>query len=66
MNIKAAIRLYGDGKIDGSQRVYIMDGKLVSQEEMFTGSTWAWSEVCSQFLGDFSTLKSDLKYVFDF
>lgn len=46
VNIKATIQFYKDKKIDGSQRVYIMDGELVSREEMFKGSTWAWGEVC--------------------
>src|SRR5947208_6018630 len=29
INIKAVIQLYEDGKIDGSERVCIMDGKVV-------------------------------------
>ncbi|KAI9766914.1 MAG: hypothetical protein M1840_006211 [Geoglossum simile] len=32
INIKAAITLYEDGKLDGLQQVYIMDGKVVSWE----------------------------------
>ena len=44
INIKAAIKLYEDGKIDGVEQVYIMDGKVVSREEMFRRSSWSWSE----------------------
>jgi hypothetical protein len=44
INIKAAIKLYEDGKIDGVEQVFIMDGKVVSKEEMFRGSSWSWSE----------------------
>ena len=46
-NIKAAIKLYEDGKIDGLQQVHIMEGKIVTEEEMFKGSAWAWGEVYS-------------------
>jgi hypothetical protein len=46
-NIKAAIKFYEDGKIDGLQQVYIMEGKVVTEEEMFKGDAWAWSEVHS-------------------
>jgi hypothetical protein len=34
-NIKAAIKLYGDGKIDGVKQVFIKDGKLVPEEEIY-------------------------------
>jgi len=37
INIKAAIKLYEEGKIDGMQQVYIKDGKLVPREEIFKG-----------------------------
>jgi O-phosphoseryl-tRNA(Cys) synthetase len=33
-NIKAVIKLYEDGKIDGSQHVYIIEGKIVTREEV--------------------------------
>ena len=46
-NIKAAIKLYEDGKIDGLQQVHIMEGKVVTEEEMFKASAWAWGEVHS-------------------
>jgi hypothetical protein len=47
VNIKAAIELSEDGKIDGWQQVHIMEGKVVTKEEMFKGSAWAWGEVHS-------------------
>src|SRR5271168_3335198 len=34
-NIKAAIKLYEDEKIDGVEQVFIKDGKLVPEEETF-------------------------------
>lgn len=37
VNIKAAIRLYEEGKIDGTQSVYLSDGKIVSREEALKG-----------------------------
>jgi hypothetical protein len=43
-NIKAAIKLYEDGKIDGVEQVFIKDGKIVPREEIFRGSPWAWCE----------------------
>jgi hypothetical protein len=44
VNIKATIKLYEDGKIDGIEQVFIMDGKVVSWEDMFKGTSWTWSE----------------------
>ena len=35
INIKAAIRLYEDGEIDGMKQVYIKNGKIVPREEIF-------------------------------
>jgi hypothetical protein len=43
-NIKAAIKLYEDEKIDGVEEVFIMDGKVVPEKEIWTGKTWSWSE----------------------
>jgi hypothetical protein len=43
VNIKAAIQLYEDGKIDGLESVCIMEGKVVTKEEMFKGTAWAWA-----------------------
>jgi hypothetical protein len=34
-NIKAAIKLYEDEKIDGLEQIFIMDGKIVSKRETF-------------------------------
>jgi len=54
-NIKAAIQLYEDGKIDGSGVVCIMKGKVVTEQEMFEGTTWAWvEETCCQFAEKFA------------
>jgi hypothetical protein len=44
INIKAAIKLYEDGKIDGVERVFIMDGKVVPEEKIFKGPSCSWSE----------------------
>jgi hypothetical protein len=43
-NIKAAIKLYEEGKIDGVEQVFIMDGKVVPKKEIFTRKGWSWSE----------------------
>jgi hypothetical protein len=50
LNIRAAIKLYEDGKLDGLGRVCIMEGKVVSMDEMFKGTAWAWIEVRFKFL----------------
>jgi hypothetical protein len=44
INIKAAIKLYEDGKIDGVEHVYIKDGMVVPREEIFKGPSCSWSE----------------------
>jgi hypothetical protein len=43
-NIKAAIKLYEDGKIDGVEQVFIKDGKLVPKAEIYKGGAWCWNE----------------------
>jgi hypothetical protein len=43
-NIKAAIKLYEDGKIDGVVQDFIKDGKLVPEQETFKGGAWYWNE----------------------
>jgi hypothetical protein len=49
-NIKAAIKLYEDGKIDGVEQVFIKDGKLVPKKEIFKGGAWCWNEgICHQY-----------------
>jgi hypothetical protein len=56
ISIKAAIKLYEDEKIDGLQQVDIMEGKVVTQEEVFKGHAWAWGKVHSfKFLPSIST-----------
>ncbi|KAI9864845.1 MAG: hypothetical protein M1813_002615 [Trichoglossum hirsutum] len=44
INIKAAITLYEDGKLDGLQRVYITSGKVVTREVANNAMTWVWAE----------------------
>jgi hypothetical protein len=53
-NIRAAIKLYEDGKIDGVERVYIVGGEVVSREEAYSRIkrqdphkeiAWTWIEV---------------------
>ena len=44
INIKAVIKLYEDGKIDGVEQVYIKDGKIVPKKEIFKGGSWSWNE----------------------
>ena len=43
-NIKAIIKLYEEGKIDGMQQVFIKDGKIVSREESYKGPSPSTSE----------------------
>lgn len=38
-NIKAAIKLYQDGKIDGIEEVIIKDGKIISWEDILKSGT---------------------------
>jgi hypothetical protein len=48
VNIKAVIQLYEDGIIDGSEEVWVMEGKVVTEEETLKGGhAWAWLEVHS-------------------
>lgn len=48
-NIKLAIKLYEDGSIDGTQVVYIVDGKVADEEQAFKAPARAWVEVCPFF-----------------
>ena len=43
INIKAIIKLYEDGEIDGIKEVFVKDGKVVSREEVFKGG-WSLRE----------------------
>lgn len=46
LNIRTAIQLYEEGKIDGVQHVYIREGKIVTLEDIHcnTGKGWTWVE----------------------
>ena len=44
INIKTAIKLYEEGKIDGVKQVHIMNGEMVSEEKIFKGPSCSWSE----------------------
>jgi hypothetical protein len=44
INIKAAIKLYEYGKIDGVQPVSIVNGKVVPRDKIFKGPFCSWSE----------------------
>jgi hypothetical protein len=44
INIKAAIKLYEDGKIDGVEQVYIMEGNIVPKKQIYKGPSCSWSE----------------------
>jgi len=44
INIKAVIKLYEEGKINGEGIVFIMNGKVVDEKETFKGPYCAWSE----------------------
>lgn len=48
-NIELAIKLYEEGTIDGTQTVYIVDGKVVDEEQIFKAPARAWVEVCPFF-----------------
>ncbi|KIX06627.1 uncharacterized protein Z518_04603 [Rhinocladiella mackenziei CBS 650.93] len=44
VNIKAAIKLYEEGKIDGEKKVFIMNGKIIDKKEILKGPDCSWSE----------------------
>ena len=44
VNIKAIIKLYEDGKIDGINEVSVLDGKIISREERSKGPLCSWTE----------------------
>jgi len=49
INIKAVIKLYEEGEIDGIQEVFIKDGKIVPEEETFKGPSPSFiEEICYQ------------------
>jgi hypothetical protein len=43
-NIRAAIKLYERGQIDGTEQVFIKDGKIVTKKEIFEGPPCSWIE----------------------
>lgn len=43
-NILAVIKLYQDGKLDGSQHAYVIDGQLVTEEQFYKRKTWGVQE----------------------
>jgi len=43
VNIRDAIQLYRDGKFDWSENICIMEGKVVTRQEMFKGTAWLGS-----------------------
>lgn len=44
INIRAVIKLYQEGKIDGVEQVFIKDGKLIPRKEIATGPSAPWIE----------------------
>jgi len=58
-------KLYEEGKIDGMQRVYIKDGKIVTREESFKGPSPSISEGMSyQFAQKYSYDNGLLESIF--
>lgn len=45
-NIRTAIRLYEEGKLDGNGFITITDGKVGTLEAAFKSKTPSWGEVC--------------------
>lgn len=43
-NIKAVIHMYETGKINGEESVWVMQGKIVSQDEAYQGPDFHWHE----------------------
>jgi len=44
VNIKTLIKLYEEKKLDGTKAVWVVDGKVVSDEEAKKRTTWGWHE----------------------
>ncbi len=44
VNIEAIIRLYENKEINGTKPVHVMDGKIISWEQMFKGPLCSWTE----------------------
>ncbi|KFX92279.1 hypothetical protein O988_07342 [Pseudogymnoascus sp. VKM F-3808] len=45
VNIKAMIKLYEEGKIDGLERTTVIDGEIAPHEEAFRSKSGSWTEV---------------------
>ncbi|OBT82250.1 hypothetical protein VE02_09205 [Pseudogymnoascus sp. 03VT05] len=45
VNIRAVIKLYEEGKLDGLQRTTFIDGKIDPYEEAFTAKSGSWTEI---------------------
>jgi hypothetical protein len=45
VNIRAVIKLYEEGKIDGLHRTTVIDGKIAPHEKAFTAKSRSWTEV---------------------
>lgn len=46
INIKAVIKLYEDKELNGTQEVWLVEGKVVTEEEADNYTGLAWQEVC--------------------
>ncbi|KIN01386.1 hypothetical protein OIDMADRAFT_180208 [Oidiodendron maius Zn] len=44
INIEALIKLYEDKKLDGIQEVWLVEGKVVTEEEARNHTGWVWEE----------------------
>jgi hypothetical protein len=44
-NILALIKLYEEGNLDGTQEAWLVDGKIITEEEAYN-RPWVWHEVC--------------------
>jgi hypothetical protein len=44
-NILTLIKLYEEGKLDSTQEVWLVDGKIITEEEAHH-RPWVWLEVC--------------------
>lgn len=45
VNIKAAISMYGSGKLNGSNKIFIAGGKEITKEEALKSGPPIWGEV---------------------
>ena len=45
VNIRKVIELYLDGTIDGSEKIYVSEGRVITKEAFQRRTTWGVSEV---------------------